>query len=387
MNRLILSYMNTSFGFWLISFLVPLIVLKLSNSAFLVSVSYALNILPYIVITPFSGVICDIYNRKKIIMAGELLCCFTTLLLFFSLKFNSSVAIVIGFGFIVSSLSAMHHPVFQSLIPDLYKQDELKKINANIGVIDSTVSIIAPVILGALFYQFSQQTALLLVALCYLLSFITIFTIPYTRQVPQTKLTLNNIIHSLRQGVKYVYQKKELLNISCLFFFINMGIRVIFPNLIWIYSVYFKLNSEQTVLMFLIIGLGSITGTRIGAALIGRYTDVAIITCCSFLISLCSVLLLAANSALIHAIVWSLSSLVQSVIVVTYFTYRHKVTEPYILGTRLISYMAIPLASMSSGWVISTLNSINIIYIFSAVIIFFPLLFFWQKTSKKPEES
>jgi len=384
--------MNTSFGFWLISFLVPLIVIKLSNSAFLVSVSYALNILPYIVITPFSGIICDIYNRKKIIMAGELLCCLTTLLLFFSVKFNSSVAIVIGFGFIISSLSAMHHPVFQSLIPDLYKQDDLKKINANVGVIDSTVSIIAPVILGVLFYQFSQQTALLLVALCYLLSFITIFTIPYTSQVPQTKLTLKNIINSLRQGVEYVYQKKELFNISCLFFFINMGIRVIFPNLIWIYSVYFKLNSEQTVLMFLIIGIGSITGTRIGAALIGRYTDVAIITCCSFLISLCSVLLLAANSALIHAIVWSLSSLVQSVIVVTYFTYRHKVTEAYILGrvisvTRLISYMAIPLASMSSGWVISKLNSINIIYIFSAVIIFFPLLFFWQETRKKPEES
>ncbi|MXP49228.1 hypothetical protein FD733_06820 [Pantoea sp. Eser] len=37
MNKLILSYTNTSFGFWLISFLVPLMVLDISGSVFIVS--------------------------------------------------------------------------------------------------------------------------------------------------------------------------------------------------------------------------------------------------------------------------------------------------------------------------------------------------------------
>lgn len=387
MNKLILSYANTSFGFWLISFLVPLIVLDISGSAFLVSLSYALNILPYIVITPFAGVISDTYNRRNVIMTGELLCCITSILLFFVIGFNPSAYLVIGLGFIVSSLSAMHHPVFQSLIPDLYDQEKIKNINANVGVIDSTVSILAPVILGALFYQFSKQSALLLVAFCYFLSFITIFTIPYSSHKPQATLSLQHVMNSLQEGFEYVLHRKELFNISCLFFFINMGIRVIFPNLIWIYSAHFHLSSEQIAAMFVIIGFGSIVGTRIGAAIIGRFTDISIIIYCSMIIGLCSILLLAANNAMMHAIVWAISSLVQSVIIVTYFTYRQKVTEPYILGrvvsvTRLISYMAIPLASVSSGWAISVYDSVAVIYAFSAIVILVPLLFYWQVTRK-----
>lgn len=387
MNKLILSYANTSFGFWLISFLIPLIVLDISGSAFLVSLSYALNVLPYIIITPFAGVICDIYNRKNIIMAGELFCCITSLLLFFIIDFNPSAYLVIGLGFIVSSLSAMHHPVFQSLIPDLYEQNKIKNINASVGVIDSTVSILAPVVLGALFYRFSRQSALLLVTFCYFLSFIIILTIPYHGRKSQAILSLQHIWGSLRKGFEYVLDQKALFNLSCLFFFINMGIRVVFPNLIWIYSAQFHLSSEQIALMFVIIGVGSILGARIGAAIIGRFADVSIIIYCSMMIGLCSILLLAANSALMHAITWALSSLVQSIIVVTYFTYRQKVTEPYILGrvvsvTRLISYMAIPLASVSSGWVISVYDSVTVIYIFSAMVILVPLLFYWQATRK-----
>ncbi|MXP49229.1 MFS transporter [Pantoea sp. Eser] len=74
--------------------------------------SYALNILPYILITPFAGVICDTYNRKKVIMVGELLCCLISVILLLSLRFNPSAYVVIAFGFIISSLSAMHRPVF-----------------------------------------------------------------------------------------------------------------------------------------------------------------------------------------------------------------------------------------------------------------------------------
>lgn len=381
MNKLLLSYINTSAGFWLVSFLVPLIVLEITGSALTVTISYAMNIAPYIIFTPFAGVFCDAYNRKKLIVVGELLCCLTSGVLFISLLYTTSVSLVIFLGFAISSLSAMHHPVFQSIIPDIFPPDKIKDINANIGVIDSTVGIIAPAVLGMLLSIISKREVLLVVALCYLLSCIIILRIRYVKSSPSIRMGVDSVFLSLKEGFFYVLNKKQLRNLAILFFFINIGIRVVFPNLMWTYSEVFKQPEDIISLLFVIIGFGSIIGAKTGACLIGKYSDLRIITSAAFIIALCSFLLTVASTAIMHAILWGFSSLVQSVIVVTFFTYRQKVTDSYILGrvvsiTRLMSYLAIPLASVSSGLVLTTYNSVNYIYVISGACILFPLILF-----------
>ncbi|MCD9134097.1 hypothetical protein, partial [Escherichia coli] len=97
--------------------------------------------------------------------------------------------------------------------------------------------------------------------------------------------------------------------------------------------------------------------------------------------ALFSFLLLLTNNALMVAIVWALSSFVQSVIVVTFFTYRQKITETYILGrvvsvTRLISYLAIPFATIISGWFIDHTLSVDMIYFTSGLVILLSFIFF-----------
>ncbi|MDR7344733.1 MFS family permease [Pantoea alhagi] len=381
MNKLIISYINTSVGFWLVSFLVPLIILDMSNSAFMVTLSYAMNIIPYILITPFAGVLCDIYNRKHMIMAGELLCSATSFLLYIMLFYSPSVHVVLLLGVVISSLSAIHHPVFQSIIPDVTEKDKIKYLNAQVGMVDSLVSIIAPAILGVFLLGLSRQNILLVVVFCYFFSFITMLTVEYVKTTQTIALSVKNIMRSLWEGFVYVYNKKQLLSIACLFFFINIGIRVIFPNLLWIYSKVFYLTADEIALLFVVIGTGSIIGARIGARVIGRYSDLKIIMVSSFIIGLCSLMLIFATNALIHASFWAISSLVQSVIIVTFFTYRQKVTESFIIGrvvsvTRLIAYMAIPLASVTSGWILNHYASVNYIYIISGVCIFIALTFF-----------
>lgn len=381
MNKLILSYINTSVGFWLISFLVPLIILDITGSALTVTISYAMNIAPYIIFTPFAGVLCDTYNRKTLIMYGELLCCLTSLILFVSLLHTTSVPLIILLGFIISSLSAMHHPIFQSIVPDIFPMEKIRDINANIGVIDSTVSIISPAVLGIIISQLPKREILLIVTLCYFVSFIFIQSIPYVKKTTFVRMNFRAVFTSLKEGVVYVIRKKQLRNLAVLFFFINIGIRVVFPNLIWIYSEIFKQPEDMISLLFVIIGFGSIIGAKAGGYLVGRYSDLKIITGATFIIAMCSFLLTVASTAMMHAVLWGLSSLVQSVIVVTFFTYRQKVTDNYILGrvvsvTRLISYLAIPLASVSSGLVLTHYGSVNYIYVISGVCILLPLSLF-----------
>jgi len=380
-NKLTISYINTSFGYWLTSFLIPLIVLQITGSALTVSISYALNILPYIFITPFSGVICDIINRKKIIAFGEIICSMIAIILFFTPFNNQYQNFIIFSGFLISSFSAIHHPVFQAIIPDIFSAEKIKEVNSAVGIIDSLVSIIAPALLGVILTGLSKKNMLLVVAFCYLFSFIMICRIKYTKTTPEQKLNIKNIFNSLKEGFHYVFTMKSLRNISILFFFVNIGIRVIFPNLIWIYTFIWHLNDNAIAINFLIIGIGAMIGARLAKYIIGKVNDLTIIVTCSFFISLCSLLLLLAGNAYMHALIWALSSLFQSVIVVTFFTYRQKITESRIMGrvvsvTRLISYLAIPVASISSGWIINNSGKISNIYLISCGVTLFSLALF-----------
>ncbi|EEG1124820.1 MFS transporter, partial [Salmonella enterica subsp. diarizonae] len=163
MNKLTLSYLNTTSGFWLTSFLVPLLILDLTGSAFIVTASYALNIIPYILITPLAGVIGDSFNRKKIILFGEFSCFLLSGMLYITPYNTHSVWIIIILGFLISSFAAIHHPVFQSIIPDVIPVEKIKDANANIGVVDSIVGIIAPILLGIMLYQIDKKSVTLII--------------------------------------------------------------------------------------------------------------------------------------------------------------------------------------------------------------------------------
>ncbi|MGV6988239.1 MFS transporter [Testudinibacter sp. P80/BLE/0925] len=391
MNKLTLSYFHSSLGFWLTSFLIPLMVLDLTGSALTVSVSYALNIVPYLLLTPFSGVLGDWLNRKKLIMWCELLCAICALCLFIAIGIEQNITILLFFGFLISSLSAFHHPIFQAIIPDLFAKEKIQHVNANIGMIDSLVGIIAPALLGIILLSVEKNSLLLFIAFCYLISFISIGLIAYQPHLQKATISIQGIFTAFYEGVHYVYQQTELRNIAILFFFINIGIRLIFPNLIWIYSHQFNLAEQDLSFLFILIGFGAVIGAKIGGVIIGKFSDITIIATASLIIGLCSLSLIFAPSAVTHALFWALSSLVQSVIVVTFFTYRQKVTAPFILSrviavTRLISYFAIPIAALSGGWIVQYFNSTMPIYLASGFIIFMSLAVFLRihQRVKKP---
>ncbi|ECZ6619697.1 MFS transporter [Salmonella enterica] len=381
MNKLTLSYLNTTFGFWLTSFLVPLLILDLTGSAFIVTASYALNIAPYILITPLAGVIGDSLSRKNIILFGEFACFLLGGLLYLTPYNAHSVWIIIILGFLISSFAAIHHPVFQSIIPDVIQGEKIKDTNANIGVVDSIVGIIAPILLGIMLFQIDKKSVTLVIPLLYLLSFMIFLTIPYQKKVVSEHLTARTAMHSLKEGFVYVGGNKSLRNIAILFFFVNIGIRLILPNLIWIYSKVFLLNDRNIAPYFIIIGVLAITGAKIAPKLIGRFSDISIILTASLMIALCSFALILAHSPVTFSLIWGGSCLVQSVIVVTFFTYRLKITPNHILSrvvsvTRLISYLAIPVAALSGGWSLEKSGNVNLLYILSGLVTMFAVMMF-----------
>ncbi|MFX1270018.1 MAG: MFS transporter, partial [Promethearchaeota archaeon] len=101
-----------------------------TGSAVYLSISVFLMFIPQIVVTPFSGVIADRWNKKTIIVISDSMQAIATLLLFafFLLDFQN-IWFVLGINTFRAALYAFQYPTVQALIPTMVPKDQLSRIN------------------------------------------------------------------------------------------------------------------------------------------------------------------------------------------------------------------------------------------------------------------
>lgn len=380
-NKLNISYFSTSLGYWVSLFFIPVMVLKMTNSALLVSITYVLDVLPYIILTPIAGVVGDKMNKKHLVLLGEFICFITSLFLLVITFEESSVFLVLLIGFVISAFSAIHHPLFQSILPELYRSEKLAEVNANIATINSLTGIIAPSVLGGLFLFLDDKQIAMIIPALYLLSFSCFYFIKY--QYDNTMHGDVNILSDLNDAFVFLKSKKMLLDFSNLFFFVNFGLKFVFVGLIWIYSNQYNLSSEQIAYNFIFIGVMSILGAKIaGKYIVNKFSADKIIFYSCFAIAGSTIMLIFVRSFIFLTIVWGLVSFFSMFIVVAYFTYRQQIVPKLLLSrvislTRLISYLAIPPSALLSGYLLELYGNENIIYIISSLFILFPTALFY----------
>lgn len=385
-SKLNLSFFLTSSGYWISLFFIPLLILEISQSAFMVSVAYALDIIPYILLTPFAGILGDRYNKKKLILFGEICCFFSALLLFITPHHLDYLNLILFGGFLISSFSAIHHPIFQSILPELYQGDALIKTNADIASINSFTGIIAPALLGISFAFIGGNLILLLIMLCYLGSFGAFYLIEYHHKKP-TNATFS-LKAEFTESLTFLKQAKELMAFSYLFFFTNFGLRMVFSSLIWIFSIKYSNFPEEIALNFVIIGVMSILGATVaGKYIIGKYHSQAVILSSLAIIALFTLSMNLVNSSLILAILWGIVSFFSMFIVVAYFTFRQKAVPNHLLSrvialTRLISYLAIPPAVLISGYILDHSQNEKLLYSVAGIVMLLTFVYFHFKMKK-----
>lgn len=385
-NKVNLSYLGTSLGYSLSLFLIPMIILNISNSALWVSLSYALDVVPYILFTPIIGVIGDKYNKKRIILFGEI-CCLIVAITLLLIPYNQDYLVqIIILGFLISLFSSLHHPIFQAILPEIYTDDKLALVNANIASITSLTGIIAPAIIAAGFSFFKDRDVMLIIIFCYVVSAFCFSKVEYGYKRNNMKLAIYN---DIKNSWNFIRSHKRLKNFSYLFFFANFGLKMVFVNLIWIFANRFGLDNSEIAINFIVIGLMSILGAKVaGRYLVSRYDSANIIIYSLFLISLFTISIIFSDSEWFLTLAWGCVSLLSMFIVVTYFTFRQKETPKEILSkvisiTRLISYLAIPPASILSGYIIKTYGNEAIIYFIAGMIMLFSSLFFYFQLREK----
>ncbi|QQQ51099.1 MFS transporter [Pseudomonas syringae] len=390
MLKLLGSYVITTVCSWAIAFLIPLYIYELTASPIWTSLAFFAAMAPYIVVTPFAGVWSDRYSKRRFLIAGDVLNIGIGALMYAAVSTQSGETLSIMLlllSFMLASVGATHHPVFQSIAPALIEGQKLHRFNAIVNAIDNIIRIVAPIGVSAAL-AFTNKDSILLfgvagfvisVPLCYLLS---------EQGKPPTAET--RVLTELKNGLLYVVRHRELFSFVLLFFFCNFGFALIGASLIYIYTTLLAVPLIDIGYYYGLIGAGAVTGSALGSVLVKRFhAGILIRRSC----------LLAGAFALAGALttapwplsaLWALSTCCQSIVVVAFFTYRQQAVPLAILGrtvgiTRLIAYLAIPPASLLSGWLLLEFASSAVILALGGTsIIFASMCAYFLTRSERP---
>ncbi|HPM00087.1 MAG TPA: MFS transporter, partial [Bacillota bacterium] len=122
-----------------------------TKSGVMMTIFIICGFLPTFFLSPFAGVWADRYNRKTIIILADLFIAVTTLFmaLLFMLGYKSIVLL-----FVMSAFRAVgtgvQNPAVGAFIPQIVPEDKLTKVNGANGSIQAVISLVSPMIGGAL---------------------------------------------------------------------------------------------------------------------------------------------------------------------------------------------------------------------------------------------
>ncbi|MFX0028448.1 MAG: MFS transporter [Candidatus Hermodarchaeota archaeon] len=129
-----------------------------TGSAVILSISVFLMFIPQIVVTPFSGVLSDRWNKKAIIAISDTMQALLTFLLFVFFLFDiNNVWLVLGINFSRAALFAFQLPAVQSLIPVMVPKESLSRVNGFNFLFTGMIYSIGPIVAATLLEFFQDN--------------------------------------------------------------------------------------------------------------------------------------------------------------------------------------------------------------------------------------
>lgn len=127
--------------------------------------------IPKAIVSIFSGIIADRYNRKKIVVINDILSGILNFILFIiSSTTNITLLIVIIFNILSSSISAIFNPAMSGAVQSVLSNEELKDASALLQVEGHISSILGASIAGFLLKIIGLKYLILLDAISFIIS-------------------------------------------------------------------------------------------------------------------------------------------------------------------------------------------------------------------------
>lgn len=142
----------TLFGSSLVQYAISWHILLTTKSGLMMSIATLCGFLPQVLISLFSGVWADRYNRKRLIIIADsmIAICTAVLAVLFTIGYTE-----IWLLFVVSAIRSLgagvQAPAVGALLPELVPQEKLMRVNGINASIQSIMMLISPAVAGGLY--------------------------------------------------------------------------------------------------------------------------------------------------------------------------------------------------------------------------------------------
>ncbi|WP_241594950.1 MFS transporter [Rosenbergiella epipactidis] len=218
----------SSLSFQIVSLAVSWQIYAITHSAFMLGMIGLMQFLPSVLLALPAGHLADQYNRKTLIITGQVVECIAVLgLIALPLMSWLSTSALLGLVALFSIAKAVEGPANTSLLPALLPPELLSKAMATNQVFREAMVIAGPMI-GGLLYVYSPQAAYGVAALAYLLALVMIATVRY---VPVALTRLPMTMKNLFAGLHFIFERKDVLGVISLDLFAVLlgGVTALLP--------------------------------------------------------------------------------------------------------------------------------------------------------------
>lgn len=251
------------------SFAIGLYVLFLTGSALNYATTIMLSVIPMVLISPIAGVLADRLPKKTVVVSMDLANGLLFLLLYwFSATNPLSLGIIYTSTVLLNFFTTFFGISMESAKPRLVSQDKLIRLNAIGKLIDSSASIVGPMLGGIVFALIDIRSFILFNGISFIFSAFTECFIDYQFHANQPNLHIKkasnfgNLKQDLLEGWHIFAGSKRILELFLVFVSLNfvLGFSVNVPGP-YIINTILKLPSSAFGLINGLFPIGLIIGT------------------------------------------------------------------------------------------------------------------------------
>jgi MFS family permease len=196
-----------------------------TESVFALGLMQVFFITPFLLVSPFAGVMVDRYNRKLMMMLSDLAAVIATggIFILYSLGMLEFwhlyiAAVLNGIG------NTFQWPAYSAAISTMIPKEQLGRANGLMSLMEAGPGVLAPLLAGMLLPIIELTGILLIDVITFFFAVGTLMFvhIPQPRKTEEGQQKSGNVLSEAAYGFTYIFARPSLLGLQLVFFFANL---------------------------------------------------------------------------------------------------------------------------------------------------------------------
>ncbi|MEG1774602.1 MAG: MFS transporter, partial [Oscillospiraceae bacterium] len=199
------------FGSALVQYAITWYITLKTQSGLLLAGSIICGFLPTLFISPFSGALADRYDRKWLIALADTSIAVTTLIvaIIFYLGYDRFWMLFVALA-IRAVGAGIQNPAVGAILPQFVAKENLARVNAVNGSIQSAIMLLAPMLGGAVFATTSITLIFLIDVITAILGVSILMRLNIPPMKRAKKAEKSGVLADMADGVRYIRDHKYL---------------------------------------------------------------------------------------------------------------------------------------------------------------------------------